>query len=318
MAGRDGLNKKIRLISVVGPTASGKTRLAVALAKRYNGEIISADSMQIYQGMQIATAKPTEEEMQGIPHHLMNFLPPDRTYSVAGFVRDARRVILEIDARGKLPIVAGGTGLYVDSLLNHVQFCEQPTDEAFTAALWKVYENEGVGKLLETLREVDEPSYFRLCEEKNPKRIIRAIAFYQSTGKTMTEQLAQSRSEESPYAPVKIGLNYSDREKLYERINARVDMMLQQGLLEEAKQVLRSPLGATAVKAIGYKELAPFFAGEVPLDECIEKLKRETRRYAKRQLTWFKRDTEIHWLYVDETNSFEELLQQAVSVIEKG
>ncbi len=312
------MKEKIRLISVVGPTASGKTRLSVELAKHYNGEIVSADSMQIYRGMQIATAKPAKEEMQGIPHHLMDFLSPEQTYSVAAFVQDARAVIQDITLRGKLPIIVGGTGLYVDSLLNHVQFSEQPADKKYTDALWKVYEAKGVNALLAMLDEADKPSCERLAKERNPKRIIRALAFYQSTGITMTEQISNSHPEESPYAPVKLGLNFMDREKLYERINARVDIMLEQGLLEEAGQVLQSPLGPTAVKAIGYKELAPYFEGKATLEECIDKLKRETRRYAKRQLTWFKRDAEINWLYVDMTNSFEELLLQAVSVIDKG
>ena len=318
LAGRDSLKDKIRLISVVGPTASGKTRLSVELAKRYDGEIISADSMQIYKGMQIATAKPTAEEMQGIPHHLMDFLPPDKTYSVAAFVHDARKAIGGIISRGKLPILVGGTGLYVDSLLNHVHFSDQPTDEQYTAELWKIQETEGTDRLLEMLKKVDKPSFDRLNIERNPKRIIRALAFFQSTGVTMTEQMANSHPEESPYAPVKLGLNFLDREKLYERINKRVDLMMEQGLVEEAREVLNSPLGATAVKAIGYKELAPYFNSEATLEACIEKLKRETRRYAKRQLTWFKRDSEINWLYVDSTNSFDELLQQAVSVIDKG
>ncbi len=312
------MNQPIQVISVVGPTASGKTRLSVELAKHFNGEIISADSMQIYQGMAIATAKPTQEEMQGIPHHLIDFLPPDQTYSVALFVRDAARCIEEITARGRLPIIAGGTGLYVDSLLNHVQFSEEQRDEAYAAQLRAELLQNGVEPLLQRLWEVDAASARRLSAEKNPKRIIRALEFYHTTGTTITEQLAQSRQTPSPYRAVKLGLNYKDREKLYDRINRRVDQMLAQGLKEEAQRVLASPLSCTSVMAIGYKELMPYFQNEATLEECIEKLKRETRRYAKRQLTWFRRDKEIHWLYADEYDSFEELYAAAVQTINEG
>ena len=274
--------------------------------------------MQIYQGMAIATAKPTQEEMQGIPHHLIDFLPPDQTYSVALFVRDAARCIEEITARGRLPIIAGGTGLYVDSLLNHVQFREEQRDEAYAAQLREELLQNGVEPLLKRLWEVDAASARRLSAEKNPKRIIRALEFYHTTGTTITEQLAQSRQTPSPYRAVKLGLNYKDRQKLYDRINRRVDQMLAQGLIEEAQRVLASPLSCTSVMAIGYKELMPYFQNEATLEECIEKLKRETRRYAKRQLTWFRRDKEIHWLYADEYDSFEELYAAAVQTINEG
>ena len=312
------MNQPIQVISVVGPTASGKTRLAVELAKHFNGEIISADSMQIYQGMAIATAKPTQEEMQGIPHHLIDFLPPDQTYSVALFVRDAARCIEEITARGRLPIIAGGTGLYVDSLLNHVQFREEQRDEAYAAQLREELLQNGVEPLLKQLWEVDAASAERLSAEKNPKRIIRALEFYHTTGTAITEQLALSKQTPSPYRAVKLGLNYKDRQKLYDRNNRRVDLMLAQGFQEEAQRVLASPLSCTSVMAIGYKELAPYFKEEAALEECIEKLKRETRRYAKRQLTWFRRDKEIHWLYADEYDSFEELYAAAVQTINEG
>ena len=309
------LNEKINVVSVVGPTASGKTKLAVELAKQFDGEVVSADSMQIYQGMQIATAKPDETEKQGIPHHLMNFLSPDKTYSVAMFVEDAKRCIAEIAARGKLPILCGGTGLYVDSLLNNIQFFGEGRDDAYTKTLQKQFEQDGIESLLESLAKVDPPSYERLKEERNPKRVIRALEFFHSTGKNITEQNERSRSSPSPYRVVKIGLNFTDREKLYDRINRRVDVMLERGLLAEAKSFLQTNIGDTAVKAIGYKELAPYFRGEASLEECIEKLKQETRRYAKRQLTWFKRDKEIHWLYVDEERNFDTLLEKAVLLI---
>ena len=274
--------------------------------------------MQIYKGMTIATAKPSTEEMQGIPHHLMDFLPPDSTYSVAMFTEDAKRCIEEISGRGRLPMIVGGTGLYVDSLLNNIRFCDGARDEELTNRLWDKYNENGVEPLLNQLESVDPVSAQKLSAEKNPKRIIRALEFFYTNGATITEQNEKSRLIPSPYKAIKIGLTFSDRQKLYDRINLRVDLMLRQGLLEEAKEVLSSPLSTTSVKAIGYKELAPYINGEDSLDNCVEKLKRETRRYAKRQLTWFRRDKDINWLYVDEYDSFEELFTSAVSIINKG
>ncbi len=312
------MNNKIKLITVVGPTASGKTRLGVELAKRYGGEVISADSMQIYKGMQIATAKPTVEEMQGIPHHLMDFLEPNQTYSVAMFVDDAKKCIEDISSRGKIPVIVGGTGLYVDSLLNNISFHESQRDNELSEKLRELYYTEGVDYLLDMLRKFDGESAERLETEKNPKRIIRAIEFYKTTGITITEQNKNSKNEESPYSAIKLGLNFEDRQKLYDRINKRVDLMVEAGLVHEAKRVFNSELSFTSVKAIGYKELFPYLKGELPLEECIEKLKQETRRYAKRQITWFKRDKEINWLYPDKAESFEQLFEQAVQITEKG
>ena len=312
------MNNKIKLITVVGPTASGKTRLGVELAKRYGGEVISADSMQIYKGMQIATAKPTVEEMQGIPHHLMDFLEPNQTYSVAMFVDDAKKCIEDIFSRGKIPVIVGGTGLYVDSLLNNISFHESQRDTGLSEKLRELYYTEGVDYLLDMLRKFDGESAERLETEKNPKRIIRAIEFYKTTGITITEQNKNSKNEESPYSAVKLGLNFEDRQKLYDRINKRVDLMVEAGLVSEAKRVFNSELSFTSVKAIGYKELFPYLKGELPLEECIEKLKQETRRYAKRQITWFKRDKEINWLYPDKADSFEQLFEQAVQITDKG
>lgn len=317
-AGCDILENSIKVVSIVGPTASGKTKLAVKLAKKFDGEIVSADSMQIYKGMQIATAKPTFDETEGIKHHLIDFVSPDETYSVAMFVKDASNCIADINSRGKLPFIVGGTGLYVDSLLNNISFSEEQRDEKLSLELRKIYEEQGIDALLEMLSEFDIDSANRLKTERNLKRIIRAIEFYKTTGITITEQNEKSKLEKSPYSPIKIGLNYKDRAKLYERINKRVDLMLENGLVHEAKDVLSNKLSFTSIKAIGYKELLPYFNGEKTLDECVEKLKMETRRYAKRQITWFKRDLDINWLYADEYNSIEELLADAVEIIKKG
>ena len=316
--GCDILENSIKVISIVGPTASGKTNLAVKLAQKFNGEIVSADSMQIYKGMQIATAKPTFDATEGVKHHLIDLVSPDENYAVAMFVKDASKCIADIYSRGKLPFIVGGTGLYVDSLLNNITFSEEQRDEKLSLELRKIYEEQGIDTLLKMLSEFDIDSANRLKAERNPKRIIRAIEFYKTTGITITEQNEKSKLVKSPYSPVKIGINYKDRAKLYERINKRVDLMLENGLVNEAKDVLSSKLSFTSIKAIGYKELLPYFNGEKTLDECVEKLKMETRRYAKRQITWFKRDLDINWLYADKYNSFEELLADAVEIIKKG
>ena len=313
---KSNVENKIPLISVTGPTASGKTRLGVSLAKHFDGEVISADSMQIYQGMDIATAKPTAEEMCGVPHHLIGFLPPDQTFSVAQFVDLAKAKIEDIHKRGKLPIIVGGTGLYVNSLLNNISFSENDSDEKLRAELREKAEKQGVMSLIEELREFDPDSAERI-EPNNVKRVIRAIEVYRTTGITMTEQNRRSRLAESPYRAVKIGLKAQDRQFLYDRINMRVDIMVEQGLLEETEKVLSSDCSQTAEKAIGYKELIPYFNGETTLENALEELRKQTRRYAKRQLTWFLRDEDIHWFNIDTVESFEELENLAKDYVEK-
>ncbi len=274
--------------------------------------------MQIYKGMQIATAKPSADEIGGIRHHLIDFVSPEETYSVAMFVKDAANCVLDICSRNKLPFIVGGTGLYVDSFLNNISFNEENRDEKLTLELRKIYESQGIDALIDMLYEFDEKSALRLKEERNPKRIIRAIEFYKTTGITISEQIENSKKIKSPYKAVKIGLNFRDRGKIYERINKRVDRMVENGLLDEAREVLSKSMSFTAVKAIGYKELLPYFKGEKSIDECIEKLKMETRRYAKRQITWFKRDLDINWLYVDDCDSEDQLFLKAVEIINKG
>lgn len=308
------MDNKINVLAVVGPTASGKTKLSVELAKALNGEIVSADSMQIYKGMDIGTAKPTFEEMQGIPHHLMGFLDSNENFSVAIYVEMAHKIIAEINSKGKLPIVTGGTGLYVDSLLNSIKFFDNTSDDNIREKYSKLLEENGLDFLLDRLKGIDIESYEKLLEQRNAKRIIRALEFYEVTGKTISEQNRLSK-QDSPYNPIKIGLTCRDRQVLYDRINLRVDLMLKDGLLDEAEKVLNSDLSNTAEKAIGYKELIPYFKGESTLDECIEVLKMNTRRYAKRQLTWFRRDQDINWIYIDGYSSFEDILNKALSFI---
>ncbi len=291
--------KKIPVIAVVGPTASGKTSLSINIAKEFSGQVVSADSMQIYEKMDIATAKPTQDEMQGIKHHLIGFQPIDKKFSVAEYVELANECIEKIHNEGDIPVIAGGTGLYIDSLLQNIQFSKEENNEEIRRELTDLFDEKGAEYMLEVLREIDPETAERL-HLKDKSRIIRALEIYKLTGKTMTEQKVLSREEESPYDVLYIGINYRDRDVLYDRINRRVDIMLKNGLLEEAKDFYNTSSDTTACQAIGYKELAPYFKGEKELSECVEKLKQETRHYAKRQLTWFRKNEDINWIYPDD------------------
>ena len=305
--------KKWPVLAVVGPTASGKSAFSVELAKRISGEIISADSMQIYKGIPIGTAQPTKDETQGIPHHLIGVLPVCEEYSVARYVKDAAKSIESVFARGRRPIVTGGTGLYISSLLDHVQFDETAGDPIFRQTLEERAQKEGMDALLEELNRLDPETAQRL-HPNNRKRVIRALEVYYTTGKTVSEQNRLSKSVPSPYQPLIFGLNYSSRERLYQRIEERVDQMMDQGLLEEARWFYTQAPCRTAKQAIGYKELLPFLETRAPLSECVDRLKQETRRYAKRQLTWFRRDSRIQWITVDGRTP-DELVQEIMPKI---
>ena len=296
----------IKVAAVVGATASGKTALAVELARRLNGEVISADSMQIYRGLSIATAKPTAEEMNGIPHHLIDFAELDEEFSVARFCELGHRAIEGVSARGRLPIVCGGTGLYVDSLLNNIIFPDIPSDGALRDRLNSEFDEHGGGALLERLRKAD-PETAEKLSPADRKRIVRGLEVYELSGTTLSEFNRRSREFPDRYRSCIIGIGYRDRQKLYDRINLRVDMMLRDGLIDEVKGFYSENAGKTVVQAIGCKELLPYLRGEQTLDEAVEKLKMETRRFAKRQLTWFRRNDKIIWIYADELASFEEL-----------
>ena len=308
------LQKKIPLVVIVGPTASGKSKLAVELAHWLQTEIVSADSMQIYRGMQIGTAKPTVEEMEGIAHHLIDFVELNEPFSVADYVAHAKTCVERIAQKGKIPILAGGTGLYINSFLENLQFSDEEKDTVLCEQLAEKAREQGVQALVEELRSFDPQSAERI-DSHNVGRIIRAIEIYRTTGMTMTEHVEQSRRIPSPYSACIIGLDYTDRAILYDRINRRVDQMLHMGLVEEAKQVLSEQDGKTALQAIGYKELLPYFHGDFTLEVAVEHMKRETRRYAKRQLTWFRRNPNIHWLKVDEMESHEQLVEKAKSIV---
>lgn len=286
---------KVDLLAVCGPTASGKTALAVSLAKALDGEVVSADSMQIYRGLTVGTAAPAQEERQGVPHHLIGFVPPEEPFSVADYVAAASACIAEIAARGKVPIVAGGTGLYLSSLLEGIRFTGEKTDPAVRRALQEQLEREGIGPLFARLQAVD-PAYAATLHPNNHGRVLRALELYQQMGKTMSQQLAASRPAEPPYHTLLIGLDFPDRAQLYARIEQRVDAMMAQGLLEEARLVWRRRAQyRTAAQAIGYKEFFPYFEADAPLEPCVDKLKQATRNYAKRQLTWFRRMAGIQW-----------------------
>lgn len=298
--------EKIRILAVVGPTASGKSALAVSLAERLNGEVVSCDSMQIYKGFSIATAVPDEAEMRGVPHHLLSFAEPDEAFSVAEYCTLAKKCVEDISERGRLPVLCGGTGLYYNSFVDGIAFADIEGDPELRAQLEERAEGEGGETLLSELARFDPETAARLAPA-DIKRIIRAIEVYRCSGVTMTEHIRRSRENAPDYRLCAIGLIFSDREMLYDRINKRVDMMLERGLLEETKRFYENSPGATAVQAIGYKEMKPYLDGECSLGEAVENLKRATRRYAKRQLSWFRRDERIKWMNVDEYGSFEEL-----------
>lgn len=308
---------KKKILAVVGATASGKTDMAISLAKEFDGEIVSADSMQIYKGMDIATAKPSEDEMQGIPHHLIDFLERDVSFSVADYVKLANEKISDIISRGKLPIIAGGTGLYIDSLLNNVKFSETKKDEEYCKSLEKFAEINGNDELHKILAEVDPESAVNI-HPNNLVRVIRALEVYHTTGRKLSELKAESRLEESPYDSFIIGLDYSKRDILYDRINKRVDIMLERGLVEEARSLyLESGRMKTASNAIGYKELIPYFENVQSIDECVDKIKQETRHYAKRQLTWFRKNQKINWFLLDKIDEKNKIPQICRKIIAK-
>ena len=299
------------VVIISGPTASGKTGLSIEIAKRFNGEIVSADSMQIYKSMDIATAKPTKDETAEIRHHLIDFVEANENFSVAKYKQLALSAIDNILSRGKLPIVCGGTGLYIDTLMNNTVFLDYE-DSGIRERLEKRKESDGIEGLYEELKKVDPDTACRL-HLNDSKRIIRALEVYYLTGKTISEQNSLSHKEESPYNFLLFVLSAHNREILYKRINDRVDKMLDMGLVEESGSFFASDISKTAKQAIGYKELKPYLDGEISLETAVEKLKMETRRYAKRQLTWFRNKKNVNWLYIDDEKSVSDECAQIIS-----
>lgn len=306
----EGSSKKPRVILVGGPTATGKTALSVGLAKRLNGEIISADSMQIYKKLDIGTAKITQEEMEQIPHHLLDILEPEQEFSVADFVEHADRLIHQITQRGRLPIVVGGTGLYLSSLLNGVQFAPQKVPVELRTQLMQELEQRGPQALYEELVQVD-PQAAAGIHPNNLHRVLRALELYRATGITMSQQKANSLPAQPPYDALMFCLDFPQRAQLYEKIDLRVDKMMDAGLLQEAELVYKHQAEyKTASQAIGYKELFPYFSRQQTLDACVDKLKQASRNYAKRQLTWFRRIPQVHWLDASDSNVLQFAYQQ--------
>ena len=304
-----------RIIVIVGPTASGKTGLSVALAKRLDGEVISADSMQIYRGMDVGTAKVTAEEMEGIPHHMIDVADPDEDFSAARFVAMAEPILADILRRGKTAVVAGGTGLYVDALIQGRTFAPCPATGK-REALEREADALGMEAMLERLRAVDPESGARL-HLSDRKRILRALEVYAETGKTISQHNRETREIPPRHRPLWIGLDFIDRAALYGRIERRVDRMLELGLLEEIRGLLDrgvSP-GGTAMQAIGYKEFLPVLTEGADLAQAVEAVKRESRHYAKRQLTWFRRNPEVFWIKQPDQPDPAEVLEQALSHI---
>ena len=310
------MDKLIPVVAIVGPTASGKTKLGVDLALEFNGEVISADSMQIYKGLDIAVAKPTEEEMQGVKHHLIDFQPISEPYSVAQYVTAASDVICDIRSRNKTPIIVGGTGLYVDSLINEISFSDEPKKSELREQLVKEAEDIGKVAMHEKLAQID-PDYAATLHPNNLGRVIRAIEFFHHTGKTMSEQLEESRRITPVYNPFYIGTNYRSRDLLYNRINLRVDEMINSGLLDEARWFYSVYKGKTSAQAIGYKELFPFINNNADINDCIETLKMQTRRYAKRQITWFNKNKAVNWLCHDDFENYDTLLYAAKKMVSR-
>ena len=303
---------KIPVIVVAGATASGKTALAIDIAKSVNGEIVSADSMQIYKYMDIGTAKPTENERKECPHHLIDFVEPDCDFSVADYVKLAHEKILDITNRGKMPIICGGTGLYINSVINDVDFGEYENDYSVRNRLTEMLEKDGVDALIERLREIDPVSAKRL-HPNNTKRIIRAIEFYEISGVPISVHQEMTKQRESRYEPLMFMINL-DREVLYERINRRVDIMVEDGLIDEVSSLMERGYSRelNSMQGIGYKEVISSLYKEVSLDCAIDMIKQNSRRYAKRQLTWFRRDERINML--DSLNASE----KAIEIIKKA
>lgn len=306
------INNKV--ICIVGPTASGKTALSVGIAKRINGEIISADSMQVYFGMPIASAAPTVEEKCGIPHHLLEFLSPEEQLTVVKYQKLAIQKIEEILKKGKTPIIVGGTGLYIESVVNNLSYKEEETNPEIRKKLEDEYDTLGKDVMYNRLLSIDKESASRISKN-DKKRIVRALEIYENSNITMTKQYENSRAEKSPYDFTVIGIKYQNRQTLYDRINLRVDEMLKNGLLEEARVFYKKASAKSGgYAAIGHKEFFPYFDGEITFEEAVENLKRKTRNYAKRQLTWFNNKENVLWVYPDLS---EDILEECMKIIER-
>ena len=305
-----------RIVCIVGPTACGKTKLGIELAKKYHGEVVSADSMQLYRGMTIGTAAPTAEEMEGIPHHMIAVADPREAYSVARFVEEASVCVDDILARGKLPIIVGGTGLYLDALVAGRSFASGESTGETRQRLKERLEREGIDALHAELARIDPTAAARL-HKNNQKRILRALEIYYETGKTITEHDAESQKIPPRYRAVYIGLAFEDRADMRTLIDRRVDLMMEQGLAAEVQALVDSGVSrdTTALQAIGYKELLSALDGERSMEEAVEEIKLRSRQYAKRQLTWLRRNDAIHWIFWKKERDFPRALQISTDIL---
>ena len=297
---------------IAGPTASGKTALSIAVAKCLNTEVVCADSMQIYDTVSVGTARPTTEEMDNVPHHLFGFIPLDERYSVARYMEDVNQTFTDIFRRNKTPLLCGGTGLYIQSFMENRQLFEEQPNAELRLQYQRIAETEGNEALFQRLRLVDPVSAQRL-HPNDLHRIIRALEVYDTTGMTISEQTRLSHAIPSPYTPCLFVLDFHNRERLYDRINQRVDFMLENGLLEEAREVLTTSPDATVTQAIGYKEFAEYFNGTITLSEAADRLRQQTRHYAKRQLSWFRR-MNGHTIWVDDFTSADSLCNHVLEI----
>jgi tRNA dimethylallyltransferase len=308
------LDSKQKLLVIIGPTAVGKTKLSIEMAKKYNGEIISGDSMQIYRGMDIGTAKIKTDEMEGVPHHLIDIRDPDESFSVAEFQQLVRAKITEIAQKGKLPIIVGGTGLYIQSVIYDYQFSDAAADEEFRRKLEEKVKDIGNDALYQELKELD-PESAEQIHPNNVRRVIRALEIYHCTGKTMTEY----QKEQTPdllYQTALVGLTM-EREMLYNRINERVDIMMEEGLLDEVKGLYENGLrDCQSIQAIGYKEIYEYLDDRNTLDEAVENLKQNSRRYAKRQLTWFRNKMDVQWFDMSDVQNFTKKITEISQFVE--
>ena len=309
---------KKQIVVICGPTASGKTALSIALAKAFNGEVVSADSMQIYRRMDIGTAKPTLEERDGVPHHMLDVAEPGESYSVSRYAEEASACVEDILARGRLPIVCGGTGLYIDGLIRGTDFQPAGTDSGLREQLEGEWEIQGAEAMMARLAAVDPDSAARL-HLSDKRRILRALEVYLATGETITVHNARSKAVPPRYEALMIGLNTEPRQILYDRIDRRVDVMLEQGLLQEVRSLLEDGLlEGTAAQAIGYKELLAHFRGEMPLAQAADLIRQKSRNYAKRQLTWFRRDERVKWIVYNAPEAAQAALQEATEYLTRN
>ena len=314
---KDNINKNIDFLAIVGPTAVGKTKLSIQLAKKIGGELVNADSMQVYKDLNIGVAKPTEGELDGVRCHLIDFVGYDQKFNLNDYLGLAKEKIMEVKSRGKMPILVGGTGLYVDSVVNDIDLSVIPEDFELREKLKERYDRLGAEFVWNELFELDSKAASKI-PANNKKRIVRALEVNYLTGKTLEENYLKTQKNKNINNTVIFGLSYKNRDLLYDKINKRVDDMICDGLVSEVEFLMKKGMSETSVQAIGYKEFRKYFDGEKTLEQTIEEIKQNTRKYAKRQLTWFRRNESIKWINIDEYENFDEIINFCLKTLEKS